>query len=121
MRRFLGIVAALALAALALAAPARAEAPALSQKCLMNRDIRAKRLSADQGYFAKTSRGWWQNSGGACPAYAPRRALKTASISNQQCSGDVVEVYDAITRIGFGGCALGDWRRISGEPPVPAQ
>ena len=85
--------------------------------CLGNRDIRAKALSAADGYYARTSRGWWRNTGRSCSAYAPTRALMTQSTQDRQCRGDLVVVFDAFSRIEYGACVLGDWVRVDGPPP----
>lgn len=87
---------------------------ALQQDCLPNRDIKARRLSAEKGYFARTSRGWWRNLG-ACPAYGPNRALITRSLSDRQCRGDIVTIVDPFTRMEFGGCGLGAWQKVADE------
>jgi hypothetical protein len=112
----------LALIALATAtapAPPVLAAPAVTRNCLLSRDIRGQRLSADQGYFAQTRQGWWRNAAGACAAYGPRRALLTRTNSNQQCAGDFAEVFDAFSRIGYGGCRLGKWEKLAVAPDVP--
>ncbi len=116
----------LTLALLAIAAPALGDAPAVAgsletRTCLNNRDIRAKRLSPTQGYFAQTSHGWWHNIAGACSAYAADRALTTNSTENRQCRGDVVNVFEPISHISFGTCVLGGWEKIGGEPDVPSK
>ena len=101
----------------AIATPAiAADQPPATRLCLENRAIRAKDLSAEHGYFARTSQGWWRNTGTACPAFARDRALMTRSPSDRQCRGDVVTVFDPISRMEFGGCALGGWERVEGPP-----
>lgn len=87
-----------------------------NQKCLENRDIRAKNLSQQSGYFAQTPKGWWRNAGPTCAAYRRDMALFTQSTQNRQCQGDLVRVFDPISKIEFGSCVLGDWERVS-EPP----
>jgi hypothetical protein len=84
--------------------------------CLENRDIRTKDLSPANGYFARTSQGWWRNTGPVCAAYVRDRALATRSTENRQCRGDVVTVFDPFSRIEFGGCVLGAWERVSAPP-----
>ena len=102
---------------LAVAAPAlAADAPPETRLCLENRDIRTKDLSPANGYFARTSQGWWRNTGPACAAYARDRALATRSIENRQCRSDVVTVFDPFSRIEFGGCVLGAWERVAAPP-----
>lgn len=103
----------LVLAGSAAAAPA---APAKTSNCLSNRDIRNRVATANDGYFARTSQGWWRNTGRACAAYAPNRALITRSNMDRQCRGDLVVVFDTVSRIEFGSCLLGDWVRVDGPP-----
>lgn len=105
---------------LVLASSAAAAAAAMAPEtamCLSNRDIRAKVTTAADGYFARTPRGWWRNTGRACSAYAPTRALVTRSTQDRQCRGDLVIAFDAVSRIEFGSCLLGDWVRVDGPPP----
>lgn len=111
------VIPALLLACTAASAPVIAAEPApATQDCLNNKDIRAKRLSAEQGYYAQTRTGWWHNTGAACPAFAKNRALVTRSTSNRQCKGDVVEIVDPFSRIAYGGCTLGAWERVAAPP-----
>ena len=100
-----------------LATPVVAAQPPTSKNCIANRDIKAKKLSAETGYYVQTSRGWWRNTA-SCPAFGPDRALVTRSNNDQQCSGDIVEAIDPFSRINYGGCGLGRWEKVDG-PPVP--
>jgi len=105
---------------LAIAAPLAAAPPGTPPEtaaCLSNRDIRVRVTTAAEGYFARTSQGWWRNTGPTCPAYARRRALLTRSNQDGQCRGDLVVVFDPLSRIEFGGCMLGDWLRVEAPPP----
>ena len=110
----LGIAAA---AAVGMAAPATAATDPVVKTCISNRDIRAKRLSAGDGYFVQTPQGWWRNTGAACPAFAKDRALITRGNSDRQCRGDMVAVVDPLSRIEYGGCVLGGWERVTAPPP----
>lgn len=116
-----------AMLALQAATPADAAAAIPSRtgetrRCIDPRQIRSTRLSADHGYFVRLgTRDWWRNAAGGCPAYAPRRALTTFSTSLQQCDGDVVQVFDPFSRIGYGACRLASWEKLAGEPDVPAK
>ena len=101
---------------LMVAAPVMAADEPETRLCLENRDIRAKDLSPSNGYFARTSKGWWHNTGPACAAYARNRALLTRSIENRQCRGDMVVVFEPQSRIEYGGCVLGAWERVSAPP-----
>ncbi|KPF78260.1 hypothetical protein IP88_04305 [alpha proteobacterium AAP81b] len=114
------LLAVLALQAAAPAAPA-ATAAADLRSCIDPRRIRGTRLSADQGYFVRLGSDWWRNTAGSCPAYGPRRALTTFSTSQNQCDGDVVQVFDAFSRIVYGTCRLGKWEKLAAEPDVPAK
>lgn len=105
-----------ALLGLAASMPARAADPPETRLCLENPDIRAKDLSPVNGYFARTSQGWWRNTGPACAAYSRDRALATRSTANRQCRGDQVTVFDPFSRIEYGGCVLGAWERVSAPP-----
>jgi hypothetical protein len=97
------------------AAPTDPKAPE-TRNCLSNRDIRAREMSAEAGYFARTPQGWWRNTGPACSVYAPNRALLTRSIQDRQCRADIVVVFDAFSRIEYGACVLGDWVRVDAPP-----
>ena len=90
------------------------------QECLANRDVKARRMTAEHGYFARTNLGWWHNLGPACAAYGYNRVLITRSLNDRQCRGDVVSVTDPISRIEFGGCGLGAWQRVAKAEVPPA-
>ena len=106
-----------AIGGLAVAMPARADdKPPETQLCIENRSIRTKDVSAERGYFVRTPQGWWRNTGPACSAYGPNRALVTRSIENRQCRGDIVAVVAPFSRIEYGACVLGDWERVDAPP-----
>ena len=44
-----------------------------------------------------------------CPDLNPGRALKTRTTSAQLCRGDIVLVFDPVSGMEFGGCALGEF------------
>jgi hypothetical protein len=103
---------------LAAAQPAAAIDPPESRKCLQNRQIIGERLSADKGYFVRTRQGWWRNTGPLCQNFAANRILTSARTSDTQCSGDIVNVADRLSRIDYGACKLGSWERVD-ESVVP--
>lgn len=107
----IGFVLPLLMATAALPA-ADAAAPPETRLCLQNRDIRAQRTAADTGYFVKTSKGWWRNTGPACSSFGSNRILVSVRPSDTQCRGDVVNSVDSFSRIDFGACALGSWERV---------
>ncbi len=94
---------------------AAATPSATTKTCIGNREIKAKNLSAENGYFVRTSQGWWRNTV-SCPAFGPDRSLVTRSYNDRQCRGDLVEVFDPFSRINFGGCPLGIWEKVEGPP-----
>ena len=108
----------LALSAGVAAAPPTSPPTAATRICIANRDIKAKNLSAEHGYYVRTSSGWWRNTV-SCPVFAPDRALVTRSFNDQQCRGDQVEVFHPFSRINYGGCALGAWEKAAGPPLAP--
>lgn len=107
----------LAAASLALSVGAAATTPSATTKtCIGNREIKSKNLSAENGYFVRTSSGWWHNTV-SCPAFAADRSLVTRTNNDRQCRGDLVEVFHPFSRINYGGCALGSWEKVEGPPP----
>ncbi len=42
-----------------------------------------------------------------CPELTSGRALMTQTTKAQLCRGDIVTVFDPVTRMEFGGCSLG--------------
>ena len=107
---------------LLLAGPALAAPPVgpHTQDCIENRDIRARRQSAEDGYFVQTRQGWWRNTAGGCPLYKRNGILVTQSPQNRQCRGDVVQVVDPMLFFTIGSCPLGAWERIE-QPPASAK
>lgn len=125
MRMMLAVLAVFGTAAPVSAAPAPSSAAVAAtttpdnrqpRACITNRDIRAKRLSAEAGYYVQTRQGWWRNAAGACAALRPDAAVITASNSDRQCSGDVVQLVNPFSRIGYGGCPLRAWEPVAGPP-----
>lgn len=112
-----------AMLALQTAAPTASPIPPTTgetRNCIEPRRIQSTRLSAAHGYFVRLgTRDWWRNAAGGCPAYAPRRAISTFSNTERQCAGDQVQVFEAFTRIAFGGCRLGRWEKLTGAPDLP--
>lgn len=102
-------------AAMATAAPAAAAVGSERRDCLTNREIRGTRQRADVGYYAETSKGWWRNAA-SCAVWRPGVIITTASNSDRQCSGDLVQVLDRLSRINYGGCTLGAWEKVAGPP-----
>lgn len=121
---------AILLLALGLVTPAAALQPAASdpaaaaagsaatperRDCLNNREIRGTRQRADVGYYAQTGKAWWRNTA-QCAVWRPNVIITTFSNSDRQCSGDLVQVLDRLSRINYGGCTLGVWEKVAGPP-----
>ena len=113
----------IALLLVATAAPVLAAdtVASVTQSCLGNRDIKQRRMTAAEGLYVRTVKGWWHNLGPSCSAYGRDRALITRSLNNQQCRGDIMTVVDPFSRIEFGGCALGDWQQVAAAEVPPAK
>jgi hypothetical protein len=89
-----------------------------TKKCMLNRDIQITKLSPANGYWVETINGWWRNTATGCPWYDNNRILRTLSINDSQCSGDLLEVVDRSSRrIVFGTCKIGSWEKMKGPPP----
>ena len=82
------------------------------QTCVSQRHLRGNRsvgegaiifrtLSSDLIYVNRPPSG--------CPEIRQGRALKTRTTGTQLCAGDIVQVFDPVTNIDSGGCALGDF------------
>ena len=114
MRRFLPLLAILA----AVPASARidtarmlgghATGPAIH--CLNPRDIQGQTLVNESVIVFETrGRKYYRNDiVPSCPAIKPDRAIVTRSFgSSNICEGDIFDVFDPVSRIGFGGCSFG--------------
>lgn len=44
-----------------------------------------------------------------CPDLSFGRALKVRTTSTRLCRGDIVTVFDPVSRVEYGGCSLGDF------------
>jgi hypothetical protein len=116
--RLLVLVAALALPAAALAQSPAPVAPAKTKKCILNRNIQITKLSPADGYWVKTTNGWWRNTASGCPWFDNNRIIRTFSVNDSQCEGDLVEVVDRSSRtIVFGNCGIANWEKMAGAPP----
>lgn len=91
------------------------------QSCLDNRSIGETRFSGDEGYFARSGKGWWQNKARGCRLLAEDRSIQTVSTINRQCRGDQVLVFHNFSRIEFGACVLEDWVPVETAAVPPAR
>jgi|GEM_PF-3918302 len=85
--------------------------------CVSNRAIKDTRFSAE-GYFVKTGTNWYKNAANGCSLFASDRAVRVQGITNRQCNGDQVDVFQTVTALGFGTCTLATWEHVA-EDAVP--
>jgi len=61
--------------------------------------------------FTGTTRStlWVNRPAAGCPELRSSRALRTRTPSTQLCRGDIAVVFDPVSGIEYGSCALGDF------------
>jgi hypothetical protein len=82
------------------------------QSCVRQRDLGGNRsVGEDLIIFgSNTSSLVYVNRPPAgCPELRNGRALRVQTTTSQLCSGDIVEVFDPLSGVGYGSCALGDF------------
>jgi hypothetical protein len=52
---------------------------------------------------------WVNRPAAGCPELRSSRALRTRTPSTQLCRGDIASVFDPVSGIEYGSCALGDF------------
>jgi hypothetical protein len=52
---------------------------------------------------------WLNRPPGGCPALSTGRALRIRTNSTRLCRGDIINVFDPVSGIEYGGCGLGDF------------
>lgn len=109
------------LAVVALMVPLMAAGPAFAESeerlCVNNRAIKASRFS-ENGYFVKVGDSWYVNAANGCPLFASDRAVRVQGVTNRQCKGDQVDIFQTVTVLGFGACTLEAWQPVA-EAAVP--
>jgi hypothetical protein len=95
---------------LAAAIEGRVAEPA--QSCIPMRELRGNR-SAGEGaiIFDGPTRNlvYVNRPAAGCPELRMGRALKTRTTGTQLCAGDIVDVFDPVTGMSYGGCGLGEF------------
>jgi hypothetical protein len=80
--------------------------------CVSQRDLGGNR-SIGQGVILFNGRSsdlvYVNRPAAGCPEIRSGRALVVRTTSSQLCRGDIVDVVDLTTGMGFGGCGLGDF------------
>ena len=94
---------------LAQALEGRTAGPAMS--CVSHRLLRDNR-SIGEGVILFNGAGdivYVNRPPGGCPALDYGRTMITRTPSASLCSGDIVTVFDPVSRIEYGGCGLGEF------------
>ncbi len=85
----------------------RATGPAIN--CLRSREIVGQTL-VNQSVIVFETRGhkYYRNDiAPACGALNPDRSIVTHEYTSGMCKGDIFEVFDPTSRIGYGACTFG--------------
>ena len=87
--------------------------------CVNSRDLKGNRSAGETAivFSGVGGRKWVNRPAAGCPDMRFSRALKTRTTSSRLCRGDIATVFDAVSRIEYGGCGLGDfepYRRARG-------
>ena len=84
--------------------------------CVSTRSLQGNRSAGDAIIFSGIGdRIWVNRPAGGCPELNSGRTLVTRTSSTQLCRGDIANVVDPVSGIGFGACGLGDfvpYRRV---------
>jgi len=76
--------------------------------CVSQRDLGGNRSIGDGAILFQGKGGRiYLNHAEGCPAIGPGRALIVRTTGSRLCRGDIVQVFDPLSNIGYGGCALG--------------
>lgn len=88
-------------------------------QCVNSRDLKGNRSAGETAivFSGVGGRKWVNRPAAGCPDLGFSRALKTRTTGTRLCRGDIATVFDAVSRIEYGGCGLGDfepYRRVRG-------
>jgi hypothetical protein len=81
------------------------------QNCVRSADLRSSRSIDERTIVFDGPSGsiYVNRPRDGCPMMGRGRAIRTQSTSAQLCSGDIVQVFDPLTGIDYGSCALGEF------------
>lgn len=95
-----------------LAAALRGRVAGPPQDCVTQRDLGGNK-SYGRGVIVFSSRAedvlYVNRPPAGCPELHSGRALRTRTTAAQLCRGDIVLVFDPVSSMEFGGCALGEF------------
>lgn len=79
--------------------------------CVMERDLQDNQAEHGTIVFRTRSNAlvYVNRPPGSCPYLNRDRAIRIRTISDRLCRGDIVEVFDPVSRVEFGACGLGDF------------
>lgn len=78
------------------------------EHCIRQRDLRGQTIVNQSTIVFERGNGrYYRSDVGACAALRPDRAIVTREIAIGICEGDPFEVFDNVSRIGYGSCTFG--------------
>lgn len=88
---------------------ARVEGP--TQNCVRSADLRSSRSIDERTIVFDGPSGsiYVNRPRDGCPMMGQGRAIRTHSTTAQLCAGDIAQVFDPVTGIDYGSCALGEF------------
>ena len=77
--------------------------------CIRQRDLRGQTIVGQSTIVFERGGGRYYRSdvGPGCAALRPDRAIVTREVAIGICDGDPFEVFDPISRVGYGSCTFG--------------
>ncbi len=105
-----------ALILLALAAAPAVAAPPAAKSCVVLRNIDHQRILDDHSVAMQVSGQWYRNDLPSCRLLNRNRAFTTRLSTGQLCEGDLVGIFEPVSRMEFGSCALGPFTPIDAPP-----
>ena len=91
-----------------LAAELRGRVAGQPQSCVPRRELGGNRAIGHSGIlFNGTGRSLVYVNEAACPELSPFLAIRTRSPSARLCAGDIAEIFDPVSGVTVGACALG--------------
>lgn len=90
--------------------------PGPTVDCVAHRDLGSSRAAGDAILFnGRGSTLYLNRPAGGCEALRDGNAIVTRTSASRLCRGDIVTILDPVSRVEYGGCALGDftpYRRV---------
>ncbi len=88
------------------------QAPPATRSCLSANQIKSTTLTDAHEIMAKVNRSVWRNAAGGCDVLRKDRGFVLQSPQARYCSGDIVQVFEPLTRFEYGACTLGTWEKV---------